>query len=238
VTGGTYSSSIHVRALDYWAVRVTGIAVVVLQFLIINDLSLGPAWLVPAVVIAIMIPISIETTLSQRLARRAVSDAEWETVRSDRRRIWWLILALAAIISVANGFALLHLVKALLASTPQNGRSLLLDSLNIWATNVIVFALWYWSLDRGGPAMQALNREAVPEFAFQFSPAPPDAQGAAKTMPAFIDYLFLSFTNSTAFSPTDTLPLSERMKLLMMLQASLSLLTVALVAARAVGILS
>lgn len=238
VTDTTYNRSIHVRGLDYWAVRITGIATVVLQFLMINDLSYGPRWLAPALVFTIMIPILVETALCQRLARRATSSSDWGTVRMHRRRIWWLILALAAIVSVTNGLALFNLVKALLASAPENGRSLLLDSLNIWATNVIVFAVWYWSLDRGGPAMQALNRQAVPEFAFQFSPTPADAQGEAKTMPGFVDYFFLSFTNSTAFSPTDTLPLSERMKLLMMLQATLSLLTVALVAARAVGILS
>jgi hypothetical protein len=238
VSPSGYSDSIHVHALDYWALRFTAFGIVALQLLIINDLSLGPPWLAPALAVSIMIPISIEMTIGQRLAHRATSEAEWEAVRRHRMIIWRLVLALAAVISIANGFALFELIKALLASKPANGRALLLDALNIWATNVMVFAIWFWALDRGGPVMSALGRATAPEFAFQFPPPGPTSDAGGRTMAGFIDYLFLSFTNSTAFSPADTLPLSERMKLLMMLEASISLLTVALVAARAVGILS
>jgi len=238
VSSSGYSNSIHVHALDYWALRFTALCIVALQFLIINDLSFGPRWLAPALAVLIMIPISIEMAVSQRLAHRATSDAEWDVVRRHRNVIWHLVLVLAAVISAANGFALFELIKALLASKPANGRTLLLDALNIWATNVMVFAIWFWALDRGGPVMSALGRATTPEFAFPFPPPGTAGQADARTVAGFIDYLFLSFTNSTAFSPTDTLPLSERMKLLMICQASISLLTVALVAARAVGILS
>ena len=107
--------------------------------------------------------------------------------------------------------------------------------MNIWAINIIAFALWYWSLDRGGPAARGLTHRTHPDFLFvQMSTpgSPPDWS------PGFVDYLFLAFTNATAFSPTDTMPLTGRAKIMMMAQSSISLLTIALVAARAVNILA
>jgi hypothetical protein len=102
-------------------------------------------------------------------------------------------------------------------------------------TNVIVFALWYWELDRGGPASRAAARRIHPDFLFPQMSVPdlvhPDWE------PAFVDYLFLAFTNATAFSPTDTMPLSRWAKMAMMVQASISVVVVALVIARAVNIL-
>lgn len=95
--------------------------------------------------------------------------------------------------------------------------------------------LWYWTLDRGGPAARGLTRHSRPDFLFAQMTI---EQGDESWSPGFIDYLFLAFTNATAFSPTDTLPLSGRAKLLMMAQSGISLLTIALVAARAVNILA
>lgn len=104
-----------------------------------------------------------------------------------------------------------------------------------WFTNVVLFALWFWNVDRGGPAARGLvagsNDFLFPQM-LQGCPADPH------WLPGFIDYLYLSFTNATAFSPSDTLPLSARGKLLMMGEVSISLLTIALVAARAVNILA
>lgn len=116
----------------------------------------------------------------------------------------------------------------------SSGQSLLLDAINIWATNVIAFALWYWSIDRGGAASKGLMDVDEDDFLF------PQMTIAAYEhwSPGFTDYLYLSFTNATAFSPTDTMPLSERAKLLMMAKSGISLLTLALVAARAVNILN
>jgi uncharacterized membrane protein len=100
---------------------------------------------------------------------------------------------------------------------------------------VIVFALWYWELDRGGPAARAAARKVHPDFLFPQMTTPelvdPDWE------PEFVDYLFLAFTNATAFSPTDTMPMSRWAKLAMMAQASVSVVVVALVIARAVNIL-
>ena len=100
---------------------------------------------------------------------------------------------------------------------------------------MIVFALWYWEFDRGGPAARALGTDPYPDFLFvqMTSPklAPPDWE------PAFADYLYLAFTNAAAFSPTDVMPLSRWAKLAMTVQSAISILTVALIVARAVNIL-
>jgi uncharacterized membrane protein len=146
-------------------------------------------------------------------------------------------IVLVVVVSVANGRALLLVVRALLAGRPHDGRALLLDALNIWVTNVIVFSLWYWQLDRGGPSIDRSDHGGPSEFIFPQMTLPPGTAGA-DTKPGYVDYLFLSFNTSTAFSPTDTMPLTRRMKLLMMLEAYVSLLTLALVAARAVNILA
>ena len=99
----------------------------------------------------------------------------------------------------------------------------------------IAFALWFWSLDRQGPASQSVDEHGPPDFLF--SAMLRDAGSKAGWRPGFVDYLYLAFTNATALSPADTLPLTGRAKLLMMLEACISLLTIAIVAARAVNIL-
>ena len=113
--------------------------------------------------------------------------------------------------------------------------SLLITGGAIWLTNVIVFSLWYWEFDRGGPVARALATNPYPDFQFpqMVSPemAPPHWE------PQFADYLYLAFTNAAAFSPTDVMPLSRWAKLAMTLQSAISIVTVALVVARAVNIL-
>ena len=105
----------------------------------------------------------------------------------------------------------------------------------IWLTNVIVFGLWYWELDRGGPATRQQASHRQPDFLFPQMSTPGSAPGWT---PAFVDYLYTSFTNATAFSPTDTMPLTVWAKLLFMVQSLASLVTVAVVISRAVNILS
>ena len=122
-----------------------------------------------------------------------------------------------------------------LAGTQEVGKNLLFYATQIWFTNVLVFGLWYWELDRGGPGERCASRHREPDFLF-----PQMANPGAATFdwhPSFVDYLYVSFTNATAFSPTDTMPLTEWAKVLMMIQSLASLITVALVAARAVNIL-
>ena len=111
---------------------------------------------------------------------------------------------------------------------------LLLGGGEIWFTNVIVFGLWFWEYDRGGPGSRAQGLVDTPDLLF---PQMTDDRLGRDWEPEFFDYLFVSYTNATAFSPTDTLPLSRWAKLLFMAQSAISLVTVALIAARAVNIL-
>jgi uncharacterized membrane protein len=227
----------HPKVLDRWLVRGAIAVVVTLQFSLINDLSYGGRWLAPVVEIILLVPLTILSIRAERLAWNARTPEAWQAATSSHRFNHKVGIALVTIISLFNVRSLVLLLRALLGGASENGRTLLLDALNIWAINVIVFSLWYWLLDRGGPAVDRDARHGASEFIFPRMTLPPETKGA-DVEPGFIDYLFLSFNTSTAFSPTDTMPLTARMKLLMMLQAIVSLLTLALVAARAVNILA
>jgi uncharacterized membrane protein len=144
-------------------------------------------------------------------------------------------LGLIALIAVANLLSLTLLVQALLNGSATSGRYLILAALGIWLTNVVVSALVFWELDRGGPHARSIGEPVEAEFLFP-QDSLPEPRFATWT-PDFGDYLYVSFTNSTAFSPTDTMPLSGRMKMAMLVQSLLSLVTIGLVAARAVNIL-
>lgn len=149
-----------------------------------------------------------------------------------------MALFLTALVTVINLEALVAVISALLyGAKDTNGQSLLLDALNIWFTNVVIFALWFWNLDHGGPAMRGLADYGAPDFLFPQMLAG-NLPAGEQWSPGFVDYLYVSFTNATAFSPTDTMPLTARSKLLMMAEAASSLLTVGVVAARAVNILA
>ena len=137
------------------------------------------------------------------------------------------------------------LIHALVGGAANNSRKLLLAALQIWLTNIIVFALTYWELDRGGPVQRAKRpRAELPPADFRFSQDEDadaiDEVAASSSVrvdwaPVFVDYLYVSVTNSSAFSPTDTMPLSSRAKLLMSIQAVSALIVSLLVIAKAVG---
>jgi uncharacterized membrane protein len=145
-----------------------------------------------------------------------------------------LALLLLAFVIAANGLALVAVVGSLLTQAPS-GPELLVKALALWFTNAITFGLWFWELDGGGPLRRAAGREHI-EFQF-----PQDENPTLATPgwhPRLVDYVYISLTNSIAFSPTDAMPLSRRMKLLMTLEAVVSLTAIVLVAARAVNTLS
>ncbi|MGH8885204.1 MAG: hypothetical protein ACRDYX_08545 [Egibacteraceae bacterium] len=145
-------------------------------------------------------------------------------------------LIVIAVIILANAWSVGRLVVGLVAGTDGHGAGpLLLTGTGVWLTNVIVFALWYWRLDRGGLRTGAQADLPYPHFLFAQMGNPDLVPG--DWGPTFADYLYLSFTNATAFSPTDVVPLSSWAKLTMMLQAVISLITVIFVIARAVNIL-
>jgi uncharacterized membrane protein len=138
-----------------------------------------------------------------------------------------------AILSAANMVALVLLVHRLLHGD-VGGMRLLQEAGEIWVGNVIAFALWYWELDGGGPPRRA-SGEGAPDFAFAQMTLP--QLGETEWRPGFVDYLYLSFTNASSFSAADTLPLTRRVKLVMLVQSAISIVTLILVAARAVNML-
>lgn len=210
-----------------WPARLSVVVVAVLYFTLPDRLAIGPQWLPPLVELALLGTLSVMAPIRLR------------TFSTTQR---WLSVALLGLIVVTNTASLVLLIYALLHhgvalhGMPMSGSLLLQGASQIWATNVLVTALLYWELDRGGPARRHIHADRYPDFLFPQMVAP--ACAPVHWMPAFVDYLFVSFTNASAFSPTDTLPLTGRIKAIMLVQALTSLLTVALVAARAVNILS
>jgi uncharacterized membrane protein len=149
----------------------------------------------------------------------------------ESSRVRRLALALIGLIGAANAAALGLLVHFLVVGGRASGGDLLLSAITVWLTNVLIFALWYWEPDRGGPAARRSVPTGRGDFLF------PQQAAGELWAPEFVDYLYLSFTNATSFGPTDAMPLSRWGKLQMMLQALVSLLTLVLVAAHAVNVL-
>jgi hypothetical protein len=156
----------------------------------------------------------------------------WRGLLHARRM---LALGLTVLITLAVATSAGFVMGALLAGRAQ-AQNLLLSAALLWVSNVVVFALWYWELDAGGPQQRHLGSVVSTDFLFPQMVA--DSQRAAHWCPEFLDYLFLAFNTSTAFSPTDTMVLARRSKLLMMLQSLISLVTVVVIAARAINTLS
>jgi hypothetical protein len=140
------------------------------------------------------------------------------------------------VLSGANIAAAARLVNDLLRGEGlHDAGDLILTGGAIWLTNVIIFALWYWMFDRGGPVARAINPRPYVDFLFPQMTAETLAKPGWR--PEFFDYLYTSFTNATAFSPTDVMPMSRWAKVTMMLQSAVALLLAILVIARAVNVL-
>ncbi len=193
-----------------------------LNFVLPGKFTLGPPWLVPAIEFVLLIPLFFVS--HRKLSRRGL------------RMRQTAALSLIGIVSVANIISLILLIRILLFNARTiNGVELIYSSVAIWVTNVIVFALWYWELDRGGPDDRTELDHEEPDFLFPQMTTPKAAPEG--WTPKFLDYLYVSFTNATAFSPTDTMPLTTAAKMLMLSQATASLATVVIVASRGINIL-
>ena len=208
------------RAEPRWPASVAVAVAIGLQVVLPHRIVLGPVWVLPSLEVALGLAVLVTRTQRQG---------------PESRNVRALAIALIALINVANLVSLGYLVHALVARHPVGGRTLIFASVPVWLTNIIVFALWYWELDRGGPAARVHATHGAPDFLFPQM----DSRGSTRPdwSPTFLDYLYTSFTNVTAFSPTDTMPLSAWAKVLMMVQSLASLLTVGLVISRAVNIL-
>ena len=226
------------HALDFWLARGAIALTALLNLVLVNNLTSGPRWLAPTFELALLVPLSVATAWTQVKVQSATTHEHWDLIHQSRRWIRGAALLLTLIVTAINLDALIAVMRALLSGAKgATGVSLLIDASNIWFTNIVIFALWFWNLDRGGPAARGLAERGTLDLLFpQMSQAP--ETGGTPWTPGFVDYLFVSFTNATAFSPTDTMPMSARMKLLFMLEAMASLATVGLIAARAVNVLA
>jgi uncharacterized membrane protein len=159
-------------------------------------------------------------------------------INRQSRPLRTLSLILAGLLTFANAWSVERLVVELVHGGAEVNKAgpLLITGAAIWLTNVVAFALWYWEFDRGGPVARALATKPYPDFQFPQMVSPPEMV-PPNWEPAFADYLYLAFTNAAAFSPTDVMPLSRWAKMAMTVQSVISIITVALVVARAVNIL-
>ena len=207
-------------AEPFWPAQVTVLAAIVLQLSLPNRLTIGPSWLVP----------SLEAVLLVGMFFATPRMLEFEHPR--RRRV---ALAMIALVTLANVYSLVALSRFLLHHVVNQGDRLLLAGVVIWLTNFLIFALWYWELDRGGPGKRASGHDEAPDLLFpQMSD---DSIHPRYWRPKFIDYLYVSLTNAAAFSPTDTMPLTPMAKSIMGVQSIISLVTIGLIVSRAVNIL-
>jgi hypothetical protein len=205
-----------------WPALVAMFAVGGLRLAMPESLSAGPNWLLLMVVVVLMVPIVLSRRLNSHRMNQTLGYLLSAIVTLDM--IWSLWLLLAG-----------------LPAHKESPADLLRSAGALWITNIIVFASWYWRLDGGGPNARDL-RGSHTDGAFLFpqmtlSPATRREMGEADWSPGFVDYLFLAFNTSTAFSPTDSPVLSRWAKMLMMIQSFISFSTVVLLAARAVNIL-
>jgi hypothetical protein len=147
----------------------------------------------------------------------------------------WLSLGLIGVVSAANAASIVLLVHLLVNGARANAPTLLRAAVHMWVVNVLLFGLWYWQLDGGGPVARPACDVCDRDFLF---PQQADERFTASAWrPTFLDYLYVSFTNAAAFSPTDTMPLSRWAKMLMLVQSAISLALAVMVVARAVNIL-
>jgi uncharacterized membrane protein len=204
----------------FWPAQLTVLLAIVVQVLLPGRLTAGPDWLVPSLEGVLLVGLFVVTP---------------NVVKDEHPRRRRIALALTAVVTAANIFSLGALTHLLLHHDVSDGRGLIAAGVLIWLTNLLIFALWYWEMDRGGPGLRAAGRDQPPDFLFpQMSD---DRIEPRDWRPKFVDYLYVSLTNNTAFSPTDTMPLTPAAKAVMGVQSVVSLLTIGLIVSRAVNIL-
>jgi uncharacterized membrane protein len=205
----------------FWPAQLAVLMALLLSALLPRKLTLGPPWLLPG--LEGLLLLGLVLTTQRRL----------HPEHPIRRRAAILMIA---VVNATNLFSLILLSDLLLNGSKANGKSLISSGALIWLTNVIIFALWYWETDRGGPAARAAGDTTRTDFLFPQMTLERWCEPHWK--PAFLDYIYVSLTNATAFSPTDTMPLTALAKSLMGIQSLISLVTIGLVVARAVNILA
>lgn len=212
----------HVPHDQLWHVQLVMLVAIALQLALPDTFSVGTRYAIPVVELLLLGLLSF-TTPRQRV------------FKSIARRVNVLLLIL--ITAIGNAYSLGVITNKLLSGEHlSDGRALIFAAINIFMTNIIVFGLWYWEMDGGGPG----ERQQIAKYDqdFLFPQHRHEDYRHPDWKPMFVDYLYVSSTNAMTFGPADTKPLSRRAKMLMLLQSMISLVVVALVAARAVGILN
>jgi len=202
-----------------WPASVALLVCVGLYAALPHRLVVGPKWLLPALVALPLVPLS---------ARRHRHPDESRLVRRAT-------LSLIGLVTLANVVSMALLVHHLLHAHVSQGRALIYSAIAVWLTNVIVYGLWLWEVDRGGPHVRASGVAQLPDLQFPQMENP--SLAPADWRPSFADYLYTSFANGTSFAPADAMPLTVRAKTLFLSESLVSLITIAVVAARAVNIL-
>jgi hypothetical protein len=205
----------------YWGGQLVLAAAILLQLSLSEKLTVGSRYLLPGLEALALVAL---TMASPHPRMR----------HSPLRR--HLALTLIGVVTAANCYSLVMLCHFLLRGGRASGHALIGSGIVLWGTNVLLFGVWYWQLDGGGPRARARKRKPHPDFLFVQMTA--RAFAPRDWEPSLIDYLYTSFTNATAFSPTDTMPLTPMAKTLMAAQAFTALATIGLVVARAVNILT
>ncbi len=213
-------SSTVARYDPYWGGQVVIAVAILLDLSLADQLTFGPTWVLPG----------LEALALVGLTMAAPHPRMRDSVL--RRR---LALTLIAIVTAANCYSLIMLVHFLVRGGQAHAHALIGSGVVLWVTNVLLFGVWYWQLDAGGPRARRHKRRPHPDFLFVQMTEPTFAPRGWH--PTLVDYLYTSFTNATAFSPTDTMPLTPMAKALMTIQSITALATIGLVVARAVNIL-
>jgi len=208
------------RGDPFWPAQLAVAATIALNVVLSEPVRLGPVWLLPGVEALLLVALVV------------VMPARATAHSLGRRRFSLVVLG---IVSVANAASLARLVQHLVNGDSAGGHALLLSGAVLWCTNVLLFAVWYWEMDRGGPVARFVDPSALPDLQFPQMENPQFT--VAGWRPGFGDYLYVALTNATAFSPTDTMPLTHTAKFVMGIQSVTALLTIGLVVARAVNIL-
>jgi len=185
-------------------------------------IRLLPVWFPYLAVAVVLVPMAATS--------RAPTDARWLRVERTITFLFSVMVGAVTILGLAN-------MTSTIVFHPKtaSGIELLASSVALWVTNVVAFSLLYWHLDRGGPNARTNGQRVRPDWFFPQTERPEDVP--PDWQPVFVDYLFLGFSTATAFSTTDVLPLTPRAKMLMMIESTISLAAIAIVAARAINIL-
>jgi hypothetical protein len=212
----------HTTGEQRWPSAVAIFVMIGLQYLLPDRLTIGPRWFMPVIELVLIAVLGVANPV--RIERGTMP------LRA-------LGLVLIGVASLGNAWSVAVLAVDIAQNRHIGSASALLSTGGaVYVINILTFAVWYWELDRGGPPQRALGTHQYPDFLFPQMTAPDMARRDWE--PLFIDYLYVAITNATAFSPTDTLPLSRWAKGLMGLQAVVALITAALVVARAVNALA